>query len=138
MKKIRNNRNQFEKSKSIKLDENLNVKREDDYPIFCFKYLHKDYSLEQCENHEKIALIEKLCKLSQLTWDQIYKTPRHGLGCEKISRDAIRCGIPPHITSDVTSFIAFRFCSHAPMVGYKNQRIFHIIWLDRDFTLYKH
>lgn len=51
MKKIRNNRNQFEKSKSIKLDENLNVKREDDYPIFCFKYLHKDYSLEQCENH---------------------------------------------------------------------------------------
>jgi hypothetical protein len=28
--------------------------------------------------------------------------------------------------------------NRAPMVGYRVQAIFYILWLDRDFTLYDH
>ena len=44
----------------------------------------------------------------------------------------------PHLTEDVQRLIAFRFAGNAPMVGYRVQAIFYILWLDRDFTLYDH
>ncbi len=78
-----------------------------------------------------------LYQLSQLTWSQIKASPRHGLGYEKIDRNAIKSSIPIHIKDDV-NFIAFRFCGMAPMVGYRDGAVFYIIWLDRDFTLYPH
>jgi len=67
----------------------------------------------------------------------ITNSPRHGLGYEKIARTSIRAPIPTDITDDVT-FIAFRFYGKAPMVGYREGYIFHILWIDRDFTLYSH
>jgi hypothetical protein len=72
-----------------------------------------------------------------LTWNEIISSPRHGVGYEKIAHDAIRSPIPTHIKSDI-NLIAFRFCAKAPMVGYREENIFHIGWLDRDFTLYSH
>jgi len=44
--------------------------------------------------------------------------------------------IPAHVTEDVQRFIAFRFSGRAPMVGYRVQAIFYLLWLDRNFTLY--
>lgn len=107
------------------------------YPVFCFKHLQKDYSLEKCQRDEKIDLIERLCKLSTMTWEQIRLSDRHGLGTEKISQHSIRTGIPNHITPDVT-FYALRFSGKKPIVGYKSDFIFHILYIDRDFTLYDH
>jgi hypothetical protein len=59
------------------------------------------------------------------------------LGYERISRNAIRGAIPSHIAKEV-AFIAFRFYRKAPMVGYRDGDIFHIIWIDREFKLYAH
>lgn len=42
---------------------------------------------------------------------------------------------PACITPDVT-LIAFRFWGKAPMVGFRDGRTFHIVWLDVDFSLY--
>ncbi|MEM9538468.1 MAG: hypothetical protein AAGA60_03040 [Cyanobacteria bacterium P01_E01_bin.42] len=106
-------------------------------PIFSFKYLDRQYSIAQCTKDEKAALIDTLDRLSQLSWRELRQAPKHGLGYEKISRDAIRASIPNSITEDV-NFIAFRFCGKAPMVGYRDGAIFHLIWLDRDFSLYDH
>ncbi|RKZ51237.1 MAG: hypothetical protein DRR16_14980 [Candidatus Parabeggiatoa sp. nov. 3] len=76
-------------------------------------------------------------RLSQLTWAEISKSSRHGLGYEKIARTSIRAPIPKHIKDDIV-FIAFRFYGKAPMVGYRTDAIFHILWIDRNFTLYEH
>jgi hypothetical protein len=35
-------------------------------------------------------------------------------------------------------FIAFRCFGKAPMVGYRVQAVFYLLWLDRHFTLYEH
>lgn len=106
-------------------------------PIFSLYYLEKSHCLSNCTKEEKSAFADTLHKLSQLTWNEIISSPRHGVGYEKIARNAICQPIPPHIKTDI-NLIAFRFCAKAPMVGYREENIFHIIWLDRTFTLYDH
>jgi hypothetical protein len=106
-------------------------------PIFSLFYLRKDYCLSACTKDEKAAFADTLHKLSQITWNEISSSSRHGAGYERISRDSIRSGIPAHLKEDV-NFIAFRFCGKAPMVGYRDENIFHVIWIDRAFSLYDH
>jgi hypothetical protein len=106
-------------------------------PVFCFHYLTGDYSLSKCDKEEKAALADTLHQLSRLTWGQIAGAPRKGAGYEIIARKAIKTGLPSHLSDDV-NLLAFRFCANKPMVGYRERRIFHILFLDRDFTLYDH
>lgn len=106
-------------------------------PIFALCYLRRDYCLSTCSKDEKAAFADTLHKLSQITWNEISSSSRHGVGYERISRDAIRSGIPAHLKEDV-NFIAFQFFGKAPMVGYRDENIFHVIWIDRAFSLYDH
>lgn len=106
-------------------------------PKFSLRYLQKDFCIDCCEKNEKAALADRLFILSKISWADIRKADRHGLGSEKISRDSIKAPIPAHVTEDV-EFIAFRFCGKAPMVGYKLNSTFYILWLDRVFKLYNH
>jgi hypothetical protein len=113
------------------------VAPEQQSPLFSLFHLQKGYSLSDCTKAEKAAFADTLLRLSQLTWNEMGSSPRHGLGYERIQRDAIRSSIPIHIKEDV-NFIAFRFCGKAPMVGYRDGNIFHVLWLDRAYSLYDH
>ncbi|EJA7721898.1 hypothetical protein RLV03_000378 [Salmonella enterica subsp. enterica serovar Benin] len=106
-------------------------------PTFSFRYLQRGYCIDCCEKNEKAALADTLFRLSSLSWAQIRQSPRHGLGYEKIARSSIKAAIPGHITEDV-DFIAFRFCKLAPMVGYRLGGTLYIVWLDREYKLYRH
>ncbi|MEO0985245.1 MAG: hypothetical protein AAFY20_06815 [Cyanobacteria bacterium J06639_14] len=106
-------------------------------PVFSFHYLNRDFCLSCCIEREKAAFADTMHRLSQLTWNEIQGSHKHGLGCEKIQRNRLRSSIPSHITEDV-NFLAFRFYGKAPMVGYRDRNIFHVIWFDRAFTLYDH
>lgn len=106
-------------------------------PYFSLRYMNNKFCLSLCETKEKAAFADTLHKLSQLPWAQLKQQNRHGLGYEIIARHSIKSGIPKHIKDDV-NIIAFRFQGKKPMVGYKDGHIFHIIWLDRAFKLYKH
>ncbi|OOF53560.1 hypothetical protein [Rodentibacter trehalosifermentans] len=108
-------------------------------PVFSFHKIEKNYGLSNCEANEKVALVETLHKLSQFTWQELRNNPRHGLGTEKIEHLAIKgCKVPDFIKEQNISLIAFRFNGKSPMVGYRENQIFHILWLDRNFTLYDH
>ncbi|MFB2921939.1 hypothetical protein [Aerosakkonema funiforme] len=137
MKKRFNANKRKEKGERFSVRETSDVPPEQQPPLFSLRYINKDYSLSQCTKDEKAAFADTLDRLSQLTWNQIKASPRHGLGYEKIERNSINSSIPTHIKDDV-NFIAFRFCGMAPMVGYRDGAVFYIIWLDRDFTLYPH
>lgn len=106
-------------------------------PVFSFEFLQPSYCISKCESVEKVAFTDQMRTLSQMTWMQIMFAPKSGLGSEKIPQHIIRAGIPSHITADIT-FLALRFYGKAEMVGYRENRIFHVLWFDRDFTLYKH
>jgi hypothetical protein len=126
--------NQGKKVKAQTTEEILDL----DYPVFCFKHLHKKHDLDKCEDTEKKSLIEKIVTLSQLSWKDIQNSPRHGLGSEKIAISSIKPSCPPFITDDVKHLLAIRFDGMKPMLGHRNKFIFHILFLDRDFTVYKH
>jgi hypothetical protein len=140
-KKLKSSRNlpnkNLTKNQSILASEIIEVPPEEQPPLFSLRYMDKDYSLEKCTKDEKAAFADTLYRLSQLTWSEIKRSPRHGLGYEKIDRNAIRGSIPNILKQDAL-FIAFRFCGMAPMVGYRDRSVFYIIWLDRDFSLYPH
>jgi hypothetical protein len=104
-----NAKNRKEKGKRITEAKTEEIPPEQQPPMFSLQYLNRDYSLSQCAKDEKAAFADTIAQLSQLTWSQIQSQPRHGLGYDKISRNAIRSSIPNHVTDDV-NLIAFRFC----------------------------
>lgn len=76
--------------------------------------------------------------MSQLTWQQISNSGRHGQGSETIARTSIKSAtIPACITEDV-KILAFRCIGLAPMVGYRVDEVFYVVWIDRAFGLYEH
>ena len=108
------------------------------YPAFSLVCMDRGrYGLDACELREKSDFADALYKRSQFTWNELQSAPKHGLGSEKLPQDRIRAGIPAHVTPDVT-LLAFRFSGQKAMVGYRQERIFYVVWLDRDFTLYDH
>jgi hypothetical protein len=106
------------------------------YPSFSLRYCDPAYCISKCEISEKAAFADQLRILSQKTWAELYSSPRHGIGCEKIIQTLNR-PLPSHLQPDQT-IIAFRFDGNKPMVGYRDGNIFYIIWFDRDYTLYDH
>ena len=122
----------------VRITETPQTPSDDKHPIFCLQYLSRDFSLANCNREEKAAFADTLAHLSQMTWGQLRFAPRHGAGYEKIDRDSIRADIPAHLLEDVSHFVAFRFYGLAPMVGYKENEVLHVVWLDREFRLYDH
>ncbi len=107
-------------------------------PVFSLEFLRRKYCLSCCDAVEKVAFADRIHELSQLTWAEIAAANRHKQGFEVIAHDSITGdSVPGHITDD-TNLLSFRFCGMKPMVGYREGRIFHVLWFDRDFTLYDH
>ena len=109
-------------------------------PSFSFRYLvkHTDFCYDSLNKTHKVALIDTLYRLSQLTWSVLRSTHCHGLGFEKIERNALNFSLPNEVPNDY-NIIAFRFCGKAPMLGYRSSDgIFYIIAFDSKFKAYKH
>lgn len=123
--------------KKTRIPETVEPSPDQLHPVFCLQYIQKSHCLSKCEKAEKAAFADTIFKLSQLTWGEIRTSSRHGSGYEKINRQNVAAGIPVHLTEEI-NLVAFRFCGKAPMVGYKENHVFHVLWLDRQFNLYKH
>lgn len=110
------------------------------HPVFSFQYLQKGsgYSIEDCDNKQWKALLETLYKLSQLTWKDIKQSGRHQLGFEHLPQDRIHQkphGVP--LTLDVR-YMVFRYFGKQPIVGFRKDSTYYLLWIDKDFTLYDH
>ncbi len=99
-------------------------------------HVRDKYRLDECEQEEKLAFVKKMIELSNLTWLQIMNAPRHGLGTEKIQR--IEGDTLPSSIREDTQLLALRFFGMKPMVGFRDNDIFHVLWFDRDCSLYSH
>lgn len=107
-------------------------------PVFSLEHLGGDYCLSKCNREQEAAFADTLHKLSKLTWSEIQRAPKQGNGTEIISREALGTRpYPPELTDEI-NLLAFRYHGKHPMVGYRTGRMFTILFLDRDFTLYDH
>lgn len=115
------------------------VSENDQKPLFSFEHMPNGsgFSISCAGPDDRSQLASKLYQLSQMTWMQINQAPRHGSGSEIIARAAIKAKVPPAVTDD-TNMLAFRYSGKRPMVGYRDGRTFHVLWLDWNFTLYDH
>lgn len=104
---------------------------------FNLEYLDSDFGLDQCSSDDHRKLLDAFCKRSGLTWNEINTNHRHKLGYEKIPIQQIKAPKPKHLESDAV-LLVFRFSGKKPMVGYREEAVFYVIWLDHNYTLYDH
>lgn len=115
-----------------------NILNTDNLPvIFSLEYIQKSHCFSKCTKDEKLSLIELFFERKTMTWREIKDSGRSACGSEKIFWKSIKSSIPAHLKED-TTFLSLRFCGKKPMVGYREGRIFYILWLDRNFDLYDH
>jgi hypothetical protein len=107
----------------------------DQRPLFSFYHLEDGFRVSDCQARDRGDFAVRLEELSQLTWTQIILAPRQGLGAETIKRESIRVRVPSDLTRDLR-IIAFRFGSGARIVGYREDRVFHVIWVDPNHRVY--
>lgn len=107
-------------------------------PLFSLEYLDPKYCISKCEKDEKASFADTLRIIGQLTWNELIKGGKHQNGCETIRIEQIKRKKPLIITDDVKKVLAFRFHDRKAVVGHRIGRVFYIIWLDRDFSLYNH
>lgn len=111
-----------------------------DYPVFCFRYMHRDYNVKSCPQEDKIAFFDRLCAISNLSWNDLSKAHRHGLGWELIPFDQISPDLPSgyRATEDVKSLYAFRYFDKKPFLGVRNRSVFHLLYIDFNRDIYDH
>ena len=108
-------------------------------PIFSLEKLQPgQYCFSMLDQENKAMFSDAMFRRRNLTWNEIKRADRHGLGTEKIAKSAINAPTPKFITEDMESYLAFRYFGLRPMVGYRQRDIFYVLWFDSNFTLYNH
>ncbi|HHT9079556.1 hypothetical protein [Flavobacterium psychrophilum] len=119
----------------IKIPSENNI--ELDYPVFCFRHLQTvsngDYKFYS-------DFVERLKKLSALTWHQINAADRHGFGTEKMPINKIKPQLPNFVTPEVETLTVFRANGdNRPFLGLRKGVVFHIIFIEEKFNdIYNH
>ena len=109
-----------------------------DHPIFCFRYIkHRKHGIKKLPSNGKAKLITKLHHLSQMTWYDIQLTSKGKNGAEKLPARLLPVASVPG-ADKITDFLAIRYDAHKRFVGYQNEFVFHILWIDVDGKLYDH
>lgn len=107
------------------------------YPIFCLRNLQAGYDIEDLQADDQCHFVKRLRHLSRMEWLAVINAPRHGAGKENISRNAIRVAMPRAVTDDVTLW-SLRYTQRKAMVGWRSGDVFHVVWIDHDFSVYHH
>jgi hypothetical protein len=116
----------------VPLDDNSTT------PKFCLAHLVSGYNLDPLDKSAQAAFAIALQKRSSLTWGEIMRVDRHGLGYEFLSADKFKCA-PPHRFEGTEKFMVFRYCGILPMAGVRIRDTFHVLWIERQFgELYDH
>lgn len=113
---------------------------EEDYPVFCFKYL-SEVSIKDCKKSDFfIEFLMRLKKLSELGWKEIRTSQKHSFGMEKISINNIHPQLPSCITPEVKHVHVFRATgSNLPFVGLEMQKVFRVFFIETNFgDIYDH
>lgn len=101
------------------------------------KMPNSKYSIDNIANEDLVALVKKLKILCTQTWADLKRSGRHALGHEIIKKNALKVSLPNNISEDV-KILAFRYSGKKPFLGYRRGKIFHIMYIDYNFSLYDH
>lgn len=105
-------------------------------PTYCLRHLQEPYALAHVEKLQKLRpVLDALAVRCQMSWGNLKQESHKGLGWE--SAPKIDFSKPWPFPG--RPWMIFRIGNNeGRMVGYRDGRTFVIVWLDCDFTLYKH
>lgn len=108
-------------------------------PAFCFIHTRPGFRIgDLLDRNDKVALLDILGTLSEKTWGWISRAGKvHG--SEKIPRQQLREHVPECVT-DTDDVLSFRVKSKEKyrLLGFRNERILHVLWIDPDGRVYDH
>lgn len=108
------------------------------HPLWCFHFIDPKFSADVLETEAVRALIAAFVKRSSLTWNQLIMANKHKLGTENIPVKITKPKMPPSF-KDEEHFIVMRYHDKLPFGGVRVGRIFHVIWIERQFgEVYEH
>lgn len=129
------------KKKLKKEEKEEHIEKRMQEVLFSFKHLQTSISYKNTKDSRFfVDFLERLKKLSELGWEEIRKSQRHGFGMEKIPIRAIRPQCPSFVTPDVKELVVFRATGENKVfVGIQQENIFHIIFIEANFgDVYAH
>ncbi len=135
MKKFKQRR--YEQDKTKPADEIYNPDMHP--PRFSFRLIVKEskYSYHSLNQEQKIALINRLNVLGNVSWKDL-RTLDRNKGYEIINREQLHFTVPNEVPKDY-NIIRFRFCDAVAMLGYRSAfGTFYIIAFDTKFKAYNH
>lgn len=110
-------------------------------PVFSFEYLEDKLLAKPKRNQDLYKdLLIRLKSLSQLGWNEINKSQRHGYGYEFIPTASFIPTMPAVITPDTDKLMVFRAdgANHV-FAGFRRDDVFFIVFVEADFNqLYRH
>jgi hypothetical protein len=126
--------------KHEKENKDSNVAVYELYPKFSFEFnVDKGKRcISNIEKNDRISLLKKVLTLSGQTWKEISGLPKEK-GFEKISKESF-IAIPgvPHKFKDIEKIDVFRFSDKGRLIGYIEDEIFYVVWVDTKYEMYKH
>ncbi len=129
--KFGNKEKHLSKSKELQTDKCIS---------FNFRYL-SDRSYPDCKDISFfIKYLERLSKLSSISWKQAQQSDRHGFGFETLGVESIKVALPAVVTEDVKKLLVFRATgdNHA-FLGLREDDVFNVIFIESQFgDIYNH
>lgn len=103
-----------------------------DHPLFSFKYL-KDASIKKCSDHKFFFdFLMRLQKLSELGWNEIRTSSRHGFGMEPmpVSEIVTKDQLPAFVTREVELDVFRSSGDNRVLVGHQSGKIFYVFFIE--------
>lgn len=108
-------------------------------PAFAFDRMRSGYTLDDCRAHGFAEhLVEAIWRRCALTWRGLLLSSHWGNGFEHVPQSKVTNDGIPGMTPD-QKLLVLRFANKdGRIVGYREGRIYHVLWVDTDLSLYDH
>lgn len=105
--------------------------------MLSFRHLQVGYGVEEMPPSQCSAFLIKWAKRSSLTWDDLARHGKHGLGYEKIPTSQIRPEVPEMYCED--KVMIFRHEGNHAFAGFRAGDVFYVLWIEVNYgDLYDH
>lgn len=104
-------------------------------PVFSFRYLDNKL-IKNLKVKDWSEFIFKIKKLESIEWACIQTDSyKNGHGCEYIPRKQFHFNVPDEFM-DKEKFAVFRYTQKGRIIGYRDERVFYVLWIDTKHESY--
>jgi hypothetical protein len=103
----------------------------EDHPKFDFSTLQNGFGIEELDKQAKLALLERLVKLSTFTWFTLVSNGKHAWGTEYLDLNLIKPSTL--LFPNEPKVCVLRYTGdNKPIVGRRVENIFEIYWIEKN------